>query len=183
MACPAKRSPARPTPRDDEHRLARTARQPMRSTPNFKLPSQWKATLSGDWRPTSRRRLGLRRRLLLQQDPQAVICSPTCAMQVSARCRTAAPRYGPYRVRDTRQPRRPADQHEQGPQLYRRCARFDKNFDFGLSIGGSYTFQDVKDHAPAPRPRPSRTTATARSRSEHVRPTAFRTTRRLVVQV
>jgi hypothetical protein len=121
--------------------------------PKFKIPSQWRATLSADWTPTfSESAFGRGwtfgadflysdvRNQVFFTDARSV---PTAALTPDGRVRYASlttfgDTFNDIILTNTKKGR-----------SYIAVARIRKDFDFGLNIGASYTYQDVKDQAPA----------------------------------
>jgi hypothetical protein len=121
--------------------------------PNFKVPSQWRGTLSVDWSPefgesalASGWNFGADflwsdvRNQVFFTDARSV---PTAATTPDGRVRytsltTFGDTFNDIILTNTKKGR-----------SYIAVARVRKDFDFGLNIGASYTYQDVKDQAPA----------------------------------
>ncbi len=121
--------------------------------PGFKIPSQWRATLSADWTPTfGESELGRGwtfgadvfysdvRNQVFFTDARSV---PTALTTPDGRVRyrsltTNADTFNDIILTNTKRGR-----------SYVAVARFRKDFDFGLNLGGSYTYQDIKDQTPA----------------------------------
>jgi hypothetical protein len=121
--------------------------------PNFKVPSQWRGTLSVDWSPSFGESAFGRgwtfgadflwsdvRNQVFFTDARSV---PTAATTPDGRVRytsltTFGDTFNDIILTNTKKGR-----------SYIAVARIRKDFDFGLNIGGSYTYQDVKDQAPA----------------------------------
>ncbi|GAO39727.1 hypothetical protein SCH01S_39_00120 [Sphingomonas changbaiensis NBRC 104936] len=119
--------------------------------PNFKIPSQWRATVSADWTPD----LGALgsgwdfgadlfysdvRNQVFFTDLRSV---PTAARTPDGRVRyTSLTTFGDTLndiiLTNTKKGR-----------SYVAVARVRKEFDFGLNLGLSYTYQNIKDQAPA----------------------------------
>jgi hypothetical protein len=127
--------------------------------PDFKLPSQWRATLSADWTPEFDNFLGDGWRFGLDFLYSAVrnqvyftdirsvpgtLLTPDGRVRYVPVTRTAAgaPNFG-----DTFQDI--VLTNTQRGRSYIAVARVDKSFDFGLDVFASYTWQDVKDETPA----------------------------------
>lgn len=117
--------------------------------PKFKLPSQWRATASGDWQPEilgGGWTLGADflysavRDQVYFADARSV---PTASLTPDGRIRstsltTFADTNQDIILTNTKKGR-----------AYIGVARIEKNFDFGLNLTASYTYQDVKDQTPA----------------------------------
>lgn len=121
--------------------------------PKFKVPSQWRATLSADWTPEfgggafgAGWRFGADffysavRNQVFFTDLRSV---PTALRTPDGRVRytsvtTAADTNSDLFLTNTTKGR-----------SYIAVARVDKSFDFGLDIGASYTWADITDQAPA----------------------------------
>jgi hypothetical protein len=119
--------------------------------PDFKIPSQWRATLSADWTPD----LGALgdgwdfgadlfyskvRNQVFFTDARSV---PTAALTPDGRVRyrsltTFGDTFNDIILTNTKKGR-----------SYVAVARVRKDFDFGLNLGLSYTYQDIKDATPA----------------------------------
>lgn len=119
--------------------------------PKFKLPSQWRGTLSVDYEPTdtflgSGWRFGadlfysaVRNQVFFTD----LRVAPTALLTPDGRTRyasltTFADTNSDLFLTNTKKGR-----------SYVAVARVDKSFDFGLDLGASYTWQDITDQAPA----------------------------------
>ncbi|MDF0540904.1 carboxypeptidase regulatory-like domain-containing protein [Sphingobium sp. H39-3-25] len=119
--------------------------------PKFKIPSQWRATLSADWSPDLGS-LGTGwnfggdlfysdvRNQVFFTDIRSV---PTAQRTPDGRVRytsrtTFSDTLNDILLTNTKKGR-----------SYVAVARVRKDFDFGLNIGASYTYQNIKDQAPA----------------------------------
>ena len=117
--------------------------------PNFKLPSQWRSTLSFDWQPQL---LGggwtfgadlfysAVRNQVYFTDARSV---PTSLLTPDGRIRLASR----TTFADTNQDI--VLTNTKKGRSYIAVARVDKHFGFGLDLNASYAYQDVKDQAPA----------------------------------
>jgi len=121
--------------------------------PKFKIPSQWRATLSADWTPTFGESAFGRgwtfggdlfysdvRDQVFFTDARSV---PTALTTPDGRVRyrsltTNADTFNDIILTNTKKGR-----------SYVAVARIRKDFDFGLNLGASYTYQDIKDQTPA----------------------------------
>jgi hypothetical protein len=117
----------------------------------FKIPSQWRATISADWSPRDTF-LGNGWNFgadLFYSDVRNQVfftdlrVTPTALRTPDGRVRyasatTFADTNSDLFLTNTKKGR-----------SYIAVARFDKRFDFGLEVGASYSWQDVKDQAPA----------------------------------
>jgi hypothetical protein len=121
--------------------------------PGFKIPSQWRATLSADWTPTFGESTFGRgwtfgadvfysdvRNQVFFTDARSV---PTALTTPDGRVRyrsltTFDDNLNDIILTNTKRGR-----------SYVAVARIRKDFDFGLNIGASYTWQDIKDQTPA----------------------------------
>ncbi|HEV2568996.1 TonB-dependent receptor [Sphingomonas sp.] len=127
--------------------------------PDFKLPSQWRATLSVDWTPEFDNFLGggwrfgadflysAVRNQVYFTDIRSVpgtLTTPDGRVRYVPVTRTTAgaPNFG-----DTFQDLLLTNTGR--GRSYIAVARVDKRFDFGLDVFASYTWQDVKDETPA----------------------------------
>jgi hypothetical protein len=119
--------------------------------PNFNLPSQWRATLSADydadlgplgdgWRFGADFFYSAVRDQVLFTDLRV---RPTGTTTPDGR-----PRYAPVTSFADTNFDILLTNTDRG-RSYIGVVRFDKSWDFGLNIFGSYTYQDVKDQAPA----------------------------------
>jgi hypothetical protein len=119
--------------------------------PNFKLPSQWRATLSADWTPSngflgSGWRFGADLFYSAVRDQvffTDLRVTPTVLKTPDGRTRYASlTTFGDTNsdlfLTNTKKGR-----------SYVAVARVDKIFDMGLDLGASYTWQDITDQAPA----------------------------------
>lgn len=115
--------------------------------PKFKVPSQWRGTLSADYAPAgSGWRFGadlfysaVRNQVFFTD----LRVKPTSSLTPDGRVRyasvtTFADTNSDLFLTNTKKGR-----------SYIAVARVDKSFDFGLDLGASYTWQDVTDQAPA----------------------------------
>lgn len=118
--------------------------------PNFKIPSQWRATLSADWTAESLLGSGWNfgadffysdvRNQVYFTDARSV---PTAMRTPDGRIRYTSltkltDTLNDIMLTNTKKGR-----------SYVAVARVAKNFDFGLGLSASYTWQDIKDAAPA----------------------------------
>jgi len=123
------------------------------TAPNFKIPSQWRATLSADWTPTFGdgafgRGWTFGADFLYSDVRNQVFftdarLTPTALTTPDGRTRyasltTFADTLNDIILANTKKGR-----------SYVAVARIRKDFDFGLNIGASYTFQNIKDQIPA----------------------------------
>lgn len=120
--------------------------------PNFKVPSQWRGTLSADYDPNWGGALGDGWHFgadFLWSDVRNQVfftdlrVAPTALRTPDGRVRyasltTFADTNSDLYLTNTKRGR-----------SYIGVARVNKDFDFGLNIGVSYTYQDIKDQAPA----------------------------------
>ncbi|MBV8687491.1 MAG: TonB-dependent receptor [Alphaproteobacteria bacterium] len=126
--------------------------------PNFKLPSQWRATLSADYRANlgplgDGWRFGFD--LFFSKVRNQVFFTDIRSQLTGTTTPDGRPRYQPV----TRNANGTVNFGDTGTDIlltntnkgrsYVAVARFDKSFDFGLTAYGSFTYQDVKDQAPA----------------------------------
>jgi len=126
--------------------------------PNFKLPSQWRATLSADFKPDLGMfgdgwRFGFD--LFYSKVRNQVFFTDIRSIPIGSTTPDGRPRYRPVTVLANGTPNF-ADTgtdilltNTKKGRSYVAVARFDKSFDFGLNLYGSFTYQDVKDQAPA----------------------------------
>ncbi|MFS0735834.1 carboxypeptidase regulatory-like domain-containing protein [Sphingomonas sp. 1P06PA] len=120
--------------------------------PNFKLPSQWRATGSVDWTPEFENFLGggwtFGADFLYSAVRNQVFFTDLRVRPTALRTPDGRVRYESVTTfADTN-----SDLFLTNTKLgrsYIAVARVDKSFDFGLSVGASYTWQDIKDQAPA----------------------------------
>ncbi|WP_333951897.1 hypothetical protein [Sphingomonas aerolata] len=120
--------------------------------PNFKVPSQWRGTLSADYDPNWGGTFGdgwhfgadflwsdVRNQVFftdLRVAPTA-LRTPDGRVRYASRTTFADTNSDLYLTNTTR------------GRSYIGVARVSKDFDFGLNLGVSYTYQDIKDQAPA----------------------------------
>jgi hypothetical protein len=123
--------------------------------PNFKIPSQWRATISADYRAN----LGplgddwnLGADFLYSKVRDQVYFTDIRSVPIPGSL-TPDGRQRYRNLADTLTSTNTNTDilltNTQKGRAYIAVARFDKAWDFGLSINGSYTYQDVKDRAPA----------------------------------
>jgi hypothetical protein len=121
--------------------------------PNFKLPSQWRGTLSVDWTPDlSETFLGdgwtFGADFLYSAVRNQVFFTDLRVRPTALRTPDGRVRYAPVTAFTDNQ----SDLFLTNTKLgrsYIGVARINKTFDFGLSAFVSYVYQDVKDQAPA----------------------------------
>ncbi len=116
--------------------------------PNFKLPSQWRSTLSFDYAPDALGGINFGADLFYSAVRNQVfftdarvrangLLTPDGRTRYSSITNFADTNYD-LLLTNTKKGR-----------SYVAVARVDKTFDFGLSAGASFTYQDIKDQAPA----------------------------------
>ncbi|WP_156680157.1 TonB-dependent receptor [Sphingomonas profundi] len=120
--------------------------------PSFKIPSQWRATLSADWTPEFDNFLGGGWRfggdLLYSAVRNQVFFTDLRVTPTALRTPDGRIRYASVtNFADTGQDLFLTNTKK--GRSYIAVARVDKRFDFGLDLSASYTYQDVKDQAPA----------------------------------
>jgi hypothetical protein len=128
--------------------------------PNFKIPSQWRATLTGEY-TANLGPLGdgwvFGADLLYSKVRNQVYFTDIRSVPIT-NAATALTPDGRQRYLNTADTLGAASTNTNTDILltntdkgraYIAVARFDKNWDFGLNINGSFTYQDVKDAAPA----------------------------------
>ncbi|MBS0504935.1 MAG: carboxypeptidase regulatory-like domain-containing protein [Proteobacteria bacterium] len=134
--------------------------------PNFKLPSQWRTTLSADWSPNFDNFLGggwhfgadflyskVRNQVYFTdiRSIPSTSTNPQIARTPDGRIRlipaTNVAATGLPNFSDTFQDILLTNTKK--GRSYIAVARVEKNFDFGLNLFASYTWQDVKDKTPA----------------------------------
>lgn len=134
--------------------------------PDFKLPSQWRATLSADWTPDFDNFLGsgwrfgvdflyskVRNQVYFTdiRSIPSTSTNPQIARTPDGRIRlipaTNVPATGLPNFNDTFQDILLTNTKK--GRSYIAVARVEKRFDFGLDLFASYTWQDVKDQTPA----------------------------------
>ncbi|PZU60554.1 MAG: TonB-dependent receptor [Sphingobium sp.] len=121
--------------------------------PKFKVPSQWRATLSADWTPEfGDSALGTGWRFgadfFYSDVRNQVFFTDLRVRPTSSRTPDGRVRYESVTTFSDTNSDLYLTNTKKG-RSYIAVARFDKSFDFGLDIGASYTWQDVKDQAPA----------------------------------
>jgi hypothetical protein len=120
---------------------------------NFKLPSQWRATLSADWTPVFDNFIGggwtvggdlfysaVRNQVYFtdfRSVPLAGSVLPDGRQRYTS-LTTFTDTFNDIVLTNTKKGR-----------SYVAVARLRKDFDFGLGIGGAFTYQDIKDATPA----------------------------------
>jgi hypothetical protein len=126
--------------------------------PNFKIPSQWRATVSADYRANlgplgDDWRFGAD--FLYSDVRNQVFFTDIRSVPVTVAANALTPdgrqRYQNI-VGGATSTNTGTDillTNTKKGRSYIAVARFEKEWDFGLGIAGSYTFQDVKDQAPA----------------------------------
>ena len=131
--------------------------------PNFKVPSQWRGTLSVDWTPSFDGFLGrgwtfgvdgfyssVRKQVYFTDIRSTPILSGDNALTPDGRrryTRTLVPGDTSNPLTDTSQDILLTNTTK--GRSYVAVARIDKQFGFGLDVGGSFTYQNVKDSTPA----------------------------------
>ena len=116
--------------------------------PNFKLPSQWRSTLSFDYAPDALGGVNFGADFFYSSVRNAVFFTdrrvvPNGTLTPDGRTRynsltTFADTNYDLLLTNTKKGR-----------SYIAVARVDKTFDIGVNVGASYTYQDVKDQTPA----------------------------------
>ena len=117
--------------------------------PDFKLPSQWRATFSADWQPEF---LGggwtFGADVLYSRVRDQVYFADARVVPSTLRTPDGRVRYTSITsFADTNQDLILTNTSK-GRSII-AVARVDKNFDFGLNLNASYSYQDVKDKTPA----------------------------------
>ena len=125
--------------------------------PNFKIPSQWRATLSADWRPQFDNFLGggwdfggdlfysgVREQVYFSDIRSVPITSGANALTPDGRTRYTGVTGA---INDTSQDILLTNTKK--GRSYIGVLRVQKDFDFGLGIGGNFVYQSVKDQTPA----------------------------------
>ena len=120
--------------------------------PNFKVPSQWRGTLSADWDPNFGGTFGdgwhLGADFLWSSVRNQVFFTDLRVTPTALRTPDGRVRYASVtNFGDTNQDLFLTNT-KKGRSLI-GVARISKDFDFGLNLGVSYTYQDIKDQAPA----------------------------------
>ena len=121
--------------------------------PNFKVPSQWRSTLSADWNPefgsgTFGRGWTFGADFLYSGVRDQVFFTDLRVTPTALRTPDGRVRYTSVtNFADTGQDLFLTNTKK--GRSYIAVARFQKDFDFGLNLFASYTYQDVKDQAPA----------------------------------
>ena len=120
--------------------------------PDFDVPSQWRGTLSADWDPNFGGTFGdgwhLGADFLYSAVRNQVFFTdlrvrPTALRTPDGRVRYAAVTSFADNNQDL------LLTNTKKGRSYIGVARISKDFDFGLTLGASYTYQDIKDQAPA----------------------------------
>lgn len=120
--------------------------------PKFKLPSQWRATLSADYSNDLGGFLGggwhFGADFLYSKVRDQVYFTDIRSVPTTLTTPDGRTRYASLTTfSDTNQDILLTNTNK--GRSYIAVARFDKSFDLGLTIGASYTYQNVKDAAPA----------------------------------
>lgn len=120
--------------------------------PNFKLPSQWRATLSADYDSDLGGFLGggwhFGADLLYSKVRDQVYFTDIRSVPTALTTPDGRTRYASLTTfADTNQDILLTNTSK--GRGYIAVARFEKNFDIGVNIGASYTYQNVKDATPA----------------------------------
>ncbi|MFS0772060.1 carboxypeptidase regulatory-like domain-containing protein [Sphingomonas sp. 1P08PE] len=123
--------------------------------PNFKVPSQWRATLSGEYRAN----LGplgddwtFGADLLYSDVRDQVYFTDIRSVPIAGSLTPDGRQRYQNLIDGAASTNTNTDillTNTQKGRAYIAVARFDKSWDFGLNINGSFTYQDVKDQAPA----------------------------------
>lgn len=121
--------------------------------PNFRLPSQWRGTLSADWTPefgggAFGRGWRFGADFLFSDVRNQVFFTDLRLRPTALRTPDGRVRYESLTTFDDTNSDLYLTNTKKG-RAYIAVARIDKSFDFGLDVGASYTYQDVKDQAPA----------------------------------
>jgi hypothetical protein len=119
--------------------------------PNFKLPSQWRGTLSASWRPD----LGSFGRgwefagdFFWSKVRNQVFFTDIRSVLSGLQTPDGRPRYkGLISQTDSNSDILLTNTNK--GRSYIAVARIRKDFDFGLNVGASFTYEDIKDQAPA----------------------------------
>ena len=125
--------------------------------PDFKLPSQWRATFSGDWQPEF---LGggwtFGADFLYSRVRNQVYFADARVAPTALRTPDGRIRYNTIVPVSAAVPNPFANTNQDlvltnttRGRGYIAVARVDKNFDFGLNLNASYAYQDIKDQTPA----------------------------------
>jgi hypothetical protein len=133
--------------------VASSANAPTNSLdPDFKLPSQWRATLSTDWTPEFDNFLGggwtFGADFLYSAVRNQVFFTDLRVRPTGLLTPDGRTRYTPITTFTDNQSDLFLTNTKKG-RSYIAVARIAKTFDFGLSAFASYVYQDVKDQAPA----------------------------------
>ena len=120
--------------------------------PDFKVPSQWRGTLSFDWNPNFGGTFGdgwsLGADFLYSKVRNQVFFTDLRVVPTTLRTPDGRVRYASATTfADTNQDLFLTNTSR--GRSYIAVARIGKEFDFGLNLGVSYSYQDVKDQAPA----------------------------------
>lgn len=120
--------------------------------PDFKLPSQWRATLSANWTPENLGPLGsgweLGADVLYSRVREQVFFSDARVRANGLLTPDGRARYTPITSFSDTNSDIILTNSNQG-RSYIAVARLRKKFEFGLDAGASYTFQNIKDKNPA----------------------------------
>ncbi|QGN56443.1 TonB-dependent receptor plug domain-containing protein [Novosphingobium sp. Gsoil 351] len=120
--------------------------------PNFKLPSQWRATLSADWQPDELGPLGggwdFGADILYSKVRNQVFFTDLRVRPNGLVTPDGRARYTPITAFTDTNSDILLTNSKKG-RSYVAIARVRKDFDFGLNLGASFTYQDIKDQNPA----------------------------------
>ncbi|RVT43157.1 TonB-dependent receptor [Sphingobium algorifonticola] len=120
--------------------------------PNFRVPSQWRGTLSADYTPDAGSFLGSGWRfgadLFYSAVRNQVFFTDLRVTPTSSRTPDGRVRYASLTTFADTNSDLFLTNTKKG-RSYIAVARVDKSFDFGLDLNASYTWQDIKDQAPA----------------------------------
>ncbi|WP_294306754.1 TonB-dependent receptor [uncultured Sphingomonas sp.] len=117
-------------------------------SPNFKLPSQWRSTLSFDYAPEALGGFNFGADFFYSKVRNQVFFTDARVVPTALRTPDGRVRYASLTsFADTN-----SDiilTNTTRGRSYIAVARVDKTFDLGLNLGASFTYQDIKDQAPA----------------------------------
>jgi len=129
--------------------LSTTSPPPVNALdPNFKLPSQWRSTLSFDYAPDALGGVNFGADLFYSSVRNQVFFTDGRVRPNGLLTPDGRARYSPITSFADNNYDLLLTNTKKG-RSYVAVARVDKTFDFGLSAGASFTYQDIKDQAPA----------------------------------
>ncbi|MDZ7283479.1 carboxypeptidase regulatory-like domain-containing protein [Sphingomonas sanguinis] len=117
-------------------------------SPNFKLPSQWRSTLSFDYAPDALPGFNFGADFFYSKVRNQVFFTDARVVPTALRTPDGRVRYASLTSFTDTNSDLILTNTTRG-RSYIAVARVDKTFDLGLNLGASFTYQDIKDQAPA----------------------------------